>query len=195
MKRAWILMLLLVAGLIAGCGPNKGAAQMAITAAQTAYDAAKDQAMMIVPQQALGIQAMIAGARASMDKGEFKAAIDSANVVPARVKEMMDGLAAKTAEMQAEWEKMKEFPQALVALNEQVVKLAKAKQLPPGIDAAKVEAAKAALGTITQNWTEAQAAYQGGNLAGAMSKAGMAKQAAVEAMNSLSMAIPEMMKE
>jgi predicted small secreted protein len=195
MKRAWILMLLLVAGVLAGCGPNKGAAQTAITAAQAAYDAAKDQAMMIVPQQALGIQAVIADARANMDKGEFKAAIDSANVVPARVKEMMGGLAAKTAEMQAEWEKMKEFPQALVALNEQVVKLAKAKQLPQGIEAAKVEAAKAALGTITQNWTEAQAAYQGGNLAEAMSKAAMAKQAAVEAMNSLSMAIPEMMKE
>jgi hypothetical protein len=195
MKRILITTLSLAAILVAGCGPNKGAAQMAITAAQTAYDAAKDRAMMIVPQQALGIQAVIAGAQASMEKGEFKAAIDSANAVPARVKTMMDGLPAKTAEMQAEWEKMKEFPQALVALNDQVVKLAKSKKLPQGIDKAKVEAAKAALGAITQNWTEAQAAYQSGDLAQAMSKAAMARQAAVDAMNSLSMAIPEMMKE
>jgi hypothetical protein len=195
MKRILITTLSLGAILVAGCGPNKGAAQMAITAAQTAYDAAKDRAMMIVPQQALGIQAVIAGAQASMEKGEFKAAIDSANAVPARVKTMMDGLPAKTAEMQAEWEKMKEFPQALVALNDQVVKLAKSKKLPQGIDKAKVEAAKAALGAITQNWTEAQAAYQSGDLAQAMSKAAMARQAAVDAMNSLSMAIPEMMQQ
>jgi hypothetical protein len=195
MKRILITTLSLAAILVAGCGPNKGAAQMAITAAQTAYDAAKDRAMMIVPQQALGIQAVIAGAQASMEKGEFKAAIDSANAVPARVKTMMDGLPAKTAEMQAEWEKMKEFPQALVALNDQVVKLAKSKKLPQGIDKAKVEAAKAALGAITQNWTEAQAAYQSGDLAQAMSKAAMARQAAVDAMNSLSMAIPEMMQQ
>ena len=194
MKRTLLLMLVLGATVVAGCGPNQGAAQVSITAAQAAFDAAKDQAMMIVPEEALGIQAAIDGAKASMEKGEFKAAIDSANVIPAKVKAMADGLGAKAAEMQAAWEKMKEFPQALVALNAQVVKLARAKQLPKGIDAAKVDAAKAALGTITQNWTEAQAAFQSGNLAEAMTKAGMAKQAAVDAMNSLSMALPEMMK-
>lgn len=194
MKRTMILMLLLGATVVAGCGPNKSAAQVSITAAQTAYDAAKDQAMKIVPDQAQGIQAAIDGAKASMEKGEYKAAIDSANVIPARVKEMSDGLPAKAAEMQAAWEKMKEFPQALVALNDEVVKLAKAKKLPQGIDAARVEAAKVALGTITQDWTEAQAAYQSGNLAEAMTKADMVKQATVAAMNSLNMALPEMMK-
>ena len=194
MKRKWLWMFLLGAILVAGCGPNKDAAQVSITAAQTAFDAGKDQAMMVVPDEALSIQATIDGAKASMEKGEYKAAIDSANAIPARVKAMSDGLGAKAAEMQASWEKMKEFPQALVALNDEVTKLAKAKKLPAGIDAAKLSAAKTALGTITQNWTEAQAAYQSGNLAEAMTKAEMAKQAAVGTMNSLKMALPEMMK-
>ncbi len=194
MNRFPVTMLLLVAIVAAGCGPNQGAAQASISAAQTAFDAAKDQAMMVVPDEAHEIQATIDGAKASMEKGEFKAAIDSANAVPARVKTMTDGLATKAAEMQAQWEKMKEFPQALVALNDAVVKLGKAKKLPAGIDAATVSAAKTALGTITQNWTEAQAAFQAGNLADAMSKAMMAKQAAVEAMTSLKMALPAMMK-
>ena len=121
MKRTLLLMFLFGATVVAGCGPNKSAARLAITAAQTSLDAAKDQAMMIVPDQVLGIQAAIDGATMSMDRGEFKTAIDSANVIPARVKAMADGLAARTAEMQAAWEKMKEFPQALIELNERVV--------------------------------------------------------------------------
>ncbi len=194
MKRILIMLLSLGAVVIAGCGPNQGAAQVAITSAQTAFDSAKDQAMKIVPEQAMGIQAAIDGAKASMEKGDYKAAIDSANVIPAKVKEMADGLAAKATEMQAEWDKMKEFPQAVTALGAHLVKLAKSKKLPAGINAAKVNAAKAALGTITANWSEAQAAYQAGNLAEAMAKAGAAKQATMDAMNSLSMALPEMMK-
>jgi hypothetical protein len=194
MKRILIVMLSLGAVLVAGCGPNKGAAEVAITAAQTAFDTAKDQAMMIVPDQAAGIQVFIDAAKANMDQGNFKAAIDSANTVPAKLKEMTDGLAAKTAEMQAEWEKMKEFPAAVSALSAEVVKLAKSKKLPAGIDAATVAAAQAALGAITRSWSEAQAAFQAGNLAEAMSKAGAAKQATMDAMNSLKMALPEMMK-
>ena len=194
MKRTLLLMFLFGATVVAGCGPNKSAARLAITAAQTSLDAAKDQAMMIVPDQVLGIQAAIDGATMSMDRGEFKTAIDSANVIPARVKAMADGLAARTAEMQAAWEKMKEFPQALIELNERVVKLARAKPLPQGIDREQVAAARAALGTITQNWTAAQAAYQAGNLAEAMARAHVAMHDAADAMNSLKLALPEMMK-
>lgn len=194
MKRILIVMLSLGAVLVASCGPNKGAAQTAITAAQTAFDTAKDQAMKIVPDQATGIQAAIDAAKANMDQGNFKAAIDSANAIPAKVKEMTDGLAAKTAELQAEWDKMKEFPAAVAALGAQVVKLEKLKKLPAGIDAAAVSTAKATLDTITQNWTEAQASYQAGNLADAMAKAGAAKQATMDAMNSLKMSLPAMMQ-
>ena len=194
MKRILSMMLVLVAAVLAGCGPNKGAAQVAITAAQTALDAAKDPAMKIVPDQAMGIQAMIYAAKANMGQGNFKAAIDSANAIPAKVTAMTDGLAAKTAEMQAEWEKMKEFPAAVAGLSAEVAKLAKAKKLPAGIDAAAVSAAQATLGTITQTWGEAQAAYQNGNLAEAMTKAGTARQATIEAMNSLKMALPAMMQ-
>lgn len=194
MKRTLVLTLLLGAFMVAGCGPNKGAAEMAITAAQAAFDAAKEQAMRIAPEEALGIQASIDAARASMEKSEYKAAIDSANVIPARAKELADGLPARAAQLQAAWEKMISLPQALVALNDQVVKLAKSKQLPSGVDAAAVSAAKEALGAINESWSEAKAAYEAGNLAEAMTNAGAAKQATVDAMNSLRMPIPATMQ-
>lgn len=194
MNRMLVVLVMLGALALAGCGPGKNAAQTAIASAQAALDAAKDQAMKIVPDDAKAIQASIDAARALMDKGEFKAAIDSANAVPARVKAMADGMAAKKTEMEAGWEKMKEFPQALVALNAQVVKLSHTKKLPAGVDAAKVEAAKSLLGTITQDWSGAQAAYQAGNLSEAMARGQAAMQSARDIAHSLNLALPEMLK-
>ncbi len=190
MKRAIVLLVLVAAVFAAGCGAGKGAAEMAIQAAQTAFDATKDKAMQVAPEQTKAIQDQIDAAKANVTAGNFQAAMDSAKAIPGRVKELADGLAAKQQELTAAWDNMKDLPQSVDALKAQVEKLAKMKKLPAGIDAAKLDAAKSSLATITTTWGEAQSAFQAGNYAEAVAKGGEVSKAVGDAMTSIGMTPP-----
>ena len=194
MKRVLGILLIVVAVAAIGCGAGKGAADLAVKAAQTAFDATKDQAMKIAPAEATGIQDAITAAKAAMDAGNYQAAIDSAKAIPAKVTALSAGLAAKKAELEASWGGMKDLPKLVDAFKAKVDKLSATKKLPAGIDAAAVATAKTALATVTQNWTEAQAAFQDGRLAEATTKAGDAKATLEHAMTAIKMTAPVAMK-
>lgn len=180
--------------VVAGCGLGKTAADAAIAMAQTSFDAAKDNAMKIAPDQATAIQTSIDAAKASAEKGEYKAAIEAAKAIPDQVKAMTDGLAAKEQELRGNWTQMQSLSGAVDQFKTQVDKLAAMKHLPNGMDMTKVEAAKATLANMTQAWGEAQAAFQAGNLAEAVSKAGSVKSMLTEGMTAVGMQLPDALK-
>lgn len=194
MKKTIGIVLLVLALAAAGCGGGKGAAEMAVNAAQTAFDATKDKAMQIAPDQAKTIQDAIDGAKASIEKGDYAAAMAAAKAIPDQVKTLTEGLAAKQQELQASWEGMKDMPAAVEAFQTKVDQLAKMKKLPAGMDAAKLDAAKATLADVTAKWGEAQAAMTAGNWAEAVAKGGEVKAALTEGMNSLGLMLPAVLQ-
>lgn len=192
MKKSLGILLLIVAMAVAGCGAGKGAAEAALGAAQTAFDATKEQANKIAPDQAKTIQDAIDGAKASIEKGDYKAAIDAAQAIPAQVKTMADGLAAKQAELQQSWDGLKDMGGVVDQFKTKVESLAAMKKLPAGLDATKLDTAKAALASVTAKWGEAQTAMQAGNWAEAVAKGGEVKTELENGMAAIGMPMPAM---
>jgi hypothetical protein len=58
----------------------------------------------------------------------------------------------------------------------------------------KLAAAKSGLGEITQQWTAANDAYEGGNLADAIAKGTVVKTKAAEVLTTLGMPVPDALK-
>lgn len=194
MRKTFGIVLLMAALAAAGCGGGKGAAELAVNAAQTAFDATKDKAMQIAPDQAQTIQDAIDGAKANIEKGDYKAAMEAAKGIPDQVKTMADGLAAKQQELQTSWEGMKDMPAAVESFQKKVEDLSKMKKLPAGMDASKLDAAKSTLATVTAKWGEAQSAMQAGNWAEAVAKGGEVKAALTEGMNALGLMLPAVLQ-
>jgi hypothetical protein len=186
------LLLLMVMLLVPACGVQKKTAETAISSAETAYNAVKEKATNIAPDQAQMIEDAITAARTAVEKGDYKAAIDSAKVLPAKVKELSDGLAAKQAELQRTWEGLNAvLPGAVTSLSQKLGAMSKP---PAGMDKAKFDAARTSLADVKTKWGEAMTAMQAGKWAEAAAKAGVVKASVVELMTELKMAIPAALK-
>ncbi len=190
MKRlAYLALALTVVVLLPACGTQKKAAETSISAAETAYNGIKDQAMNIAPDSAKVIEDAITTAKANVEKGDFKAALEGTKDLPAMVKMMGDNLPAMQAEMQKNWDGMNAgLTGAVAALDK---KIGPMKRPMPGMDKAKFDAAKTTLADIKTKWGEAQTAMQGGKMAEAMMLAGQVKTGAVDLMTTFKMPVPK----
>jgi hypothetical protein len=187
-----IAMLLLVGGLVGsiGCG-GKTAATAALTTAQTAFDAVKDQAAKVLPAETQKLADALAAVKADIDQGKVQDALTAAKALPDQVKELADAAAKKKDELTASWNSVSaDLPKAVADVQAKVDQLAKTKHLPAGLDAAKFASLKESFAGAKQSWTDAQAAFAAGNLADAMAKVGTIKQALAGAMTSLGMQVP-----
>jgi hypothetical protein len=186
-----VALVLVVGGMLASCSTEKTAATAAIQAAETAWTAAKDDVMKILPADAKAVEDAIAGAKASLEQGDAKAALAAAKDLPARIQQLTASLAAKKTELSGTWDAMNAaLPGAVTAAQEKVDALAKSRRLPRGLDQATFDSAKASLAEATQAWTDAQAAQQSGNLAEAVAKATQVKDLVTKTLTDLKMPVP-----
>ena len=187
------LAVLLVAGSMLGsigCS-GKAAATAAVSAAQTAFDAVKDQASKVMPEETQKLSDAIGTAKTDIDQGKVNEALEAAKAMPAQIKQLADDAAKKKEELTASWTAMSaELPKAVDAVQQKVDALSKTKKLPAGLGATTFSGIKDSLANTKQMWTDAQAAFTSGNLADAMAKAGTIKQALVSAMTSLGIPVP-----
>ena len=173
-----------------GCS-GKAAATAAVGTAQTAFDAVKDGAMKVLPEDTQKLSDALTAAKADIDQGKFKEAMEAAKAMPEQVKALSDAAAKKKDELTASWTSMSaELPKAVTEGQDKVDALSKLKKLPATIDPSKFAGVKESLVTVKQMWTDAQAAFQAGNLADAMAKGGAIKKTLVEAMTTLGLAVP-----
>ena len=187
---ALLLSMVSLLGLV-GCG-GKTAATTAVTAAQTAFDAVKDQASKVLPEETQKLSDAIAAAKTDIDQGKYKEAMDAAKALPDQVKSLADEAAKKKDELTANWTALSaELPKAVEMLQQKVDQLVKTRKLPAGLDAEKFAGIKQGLATAKQSWTDAQAAFQAGNLADAMTKAGEVKKTLADSMGALGMTVPQ----
>jgi hypothetical protein len=190
------LVVVAAAVVLVSCeSADKAPATAAITAAQSALDAVKDEAAKYVPDQVKPVEDALASAKASFEKKDYKAALASAQDVAAKAKDVAAAATAKKAELTKAWEDMSGgLPKMAEAIKSRVDILSQSKKLPAGLDKEKLEGAKADLATLNQSWTEASDAFKSGNMADAIAKAKAAKDKAVEVMTALKMPIPEAAK-
>ena len=189
---AGIAVLLLVGSALGAIGcSGKSAATAAVAAAQTAFDAVKDQAMKVMPEETQKLSDQLTSAKTDIDQGKYKEAMDAAKALPDQVKQLADAATKKKDELTASWNSVSaELPKAVEAVQEKVEALAKTKKLPAGLDAAAFAGIKESLGTMKQTWADAQTQFTAGNLADAMAKVGTLKQALGSAMTALHLPVP-----
>jgi len=187
-----IALAIVVLALAACESADKAPAAAALSAAQTAIDAVKTEAMKYMPSQVKSVEDALATAKANFEKQDYKAALAGAQDVAAKAKELGAAAATKKAELTKSWEEVSNgVPKMAEAIKSRVDILAQSKKLPAGLDKAKVDDAKAGLASVNESWTQASDAYKSGDVSGAVVKATAAKDKAVAIMTALNMTVPQ----
>lgn len=195
------LLTVLAAFTLAACASDKGPAEIAIKAAEDALASVRTEAAQYVPDQVKAVEDGIAALKASFAKGDYKAVLAAAPDVTARARALgaaaaakkaeAAAMAAKAAELTKTWTDMAEgLPKMVGALESRVDILSKAKTLPPKIDKATFEEAKAGLATVKQTWADAQESFKGGKVEDAVAKGNTVKTKTAEIMTKLGMTVP-----
>ena len=193
MSKRLILAVLTIACCfaLAACNTAKAPAEAAIKAADEALAGVKADASQYVPDQLKGVEDALAAAKDNFQKGEYQKALDGAKDLAAQAKDLAAAVTAKKDELSKSWQDMSGgLPGMVEAIQKRIDILSKSRKLPAGLDKDKFEAAKTSLAAITQTWTEASNAFQGGNLVDAVGKAKVVKDKAVEIMGMLGMQVP-----
>ena len=165
---------------------QKGPAEAALTAAQTAVDGVKAEATKYAPDQAKTLMASLTSAREAFDKGDYKMALEVANAIPAKAKEAAAAAAAKKDELTKSFQDLSASVGPMIEqVKVKIDALSAMKKLPKDMDKAKLEASKATLADIQKATGEAVETFKAGNLADAVTKGNAVKAKVVETMAAL----------
>lgn len=177
--------------LLVSCSSDKVPADTAIKAADQAIAAAAPEAQTYVPDMLKEAQDALKAAQDQFAKGDYKAALASAQALSTKAADLVAAAAAKKAELTKLWEETSgSLPKMVEAITGRITELGKSKKLPKGVDAAKVSLAKDGLAGMTKSWEEATAAFGAGNLQDALDKSKGLKEKGTEIMALLGMAAP-----
>jgi len=160
----------LLAGLAAACG--KASAEQALKAAEAAIEAARPEIERYVPGELQQLRDAAATAKAEFDKGDYKAALQSAQDLLPKVNAAAAAAEQKKQELVAAFGRIKaSLPGMVDALNARVSALAAMRRLPPGIDKTVLQNAQAGLGAVSSAWAEATANFDKGDVIQAVNQA------------------------
>jgi hypothetical protein len=188
LKTSWKYALALVCAATLACNSGKAPAEAAMKLADEAVSGARTEAENLVPDDMKSLSDDLAAAKDQMAKGDYKAALASAQSIQQKANDVLAKAKAKKDELTATWNQMSDsLPKMLDAIKSRVDILSKSKKLPAGLDAAKLTAAKDGLAAATTAWGEAQEAFKGGKWTDAIAKATAVKDKATGIMASLGM--------
>lgn len=191
MRGARRILCLVALVLLSACASEKAPAEQAIKAAETAVAGVKAEAAKWVPDQGQALDASLVSLKDKFAKSEYKAVLAEAPALTSRANAVATAAAAKKAEITKSWEEMSAgLPKMVEAVKSRIDILSKSKKLPANVTKEQFESAKAGLAEATKGWDDATAAFKGGNVADAMTKADAVKKKTVEALQALGMPVP-----
>lgn len=165
---------------------QKGPAEAALKAAETSVNEVKAEGAKYASEQTKGVLASFASAQDAFNKGDYKAAMEIAQGVPAKAKDVVAAIAAKKGELTKSWNELSaSVPGMVEQVKAKVDALSAMKKLPKDMDKAKLEAAKASLADIEKSWGEASDAFKSGNLIDATAKGSGVKTKVTDEMATL----------
>ncbi len=146
-------------------GCNKGPAEAALNAVDQALAAARPEIERYVPDDLASLTGAAQAARSELEKGNYTEALKAAQALPAKIQAALTAATAKKDQMVSAWNDLSGgLPAQIQAIAEKVTGLAAAKALPKGMTKDMLATAQTDLGSVTQAWTEATAAFQGGDV-------------------------------
>lgn len=177
--------LVLLAGLVVACN-SQAPAQAALQAAEQAVAGVRGDAKAFVPDEFKALEADLADARTKFDAGDYQAALEAAQGLPAKAQEVASAVSARRTELSQAWTEMQEsLPGMVEQAQTRLMELTKMRRLPPGLDKATVDAAQTNLAAATEQWKDATAAMDGGDLIKAVEAATEVKSKTEAVLSSL----------
>ena len=165
---------------------QKGPAEAALKAAEASMNEIRAEGSKYAPEETKGVLTSFVSAQDSFNKGDYKVAMEIAQGIPAKSKDVSAAIAAKKDELTKTWNALSaSVPGMVEQIKAKVDALSAMKKLPKDMDAARLEAAKASLADMTKTMGEASEAFKSGNLMDAVTKGNAVKAKATETMASL----------
>lgn len=170
MKKSAVVLLLL--GL-AAAGCNRGPAEEALGVAEQTLTDAQADLERFAPEKLAPLHRALDDARAALAEGRYTEALRVAQELPARIRRAVDTAdRRRTAELAVAWDDVsRTLPARLARLRARIAGLA----LTPGAgarpDDERLEAARDELRALRVTWEEATAAFEGGDVAQALTTA------------------------
>lgn len=151
---------------------NKGPAEAALNAADQALAAARPEIEKYVPEELGSLTAAVQAARSELEKGNYTEALKAAQDLPARIQAALAAATARKDQMVAAWNEVAgSLPGVVQAITDKVTLLSAAKALPKGMTRDMLATVQTDLGSVTQAWSEATSAFQGGDIPKALKTA------------------------
>ncbi|MFZ1037635.1 MAG: hypothetical protein WAU61_01620 [Smithella sp.] len=185
------IVMFVSAFFLISCSRDKEPADLAIKAAETAINATKAEAVKMVPDQIKSLDDSLAAAKEKFAKGEYKAALDEATLLPIKAKGVMAAAKVKKEELIKKWtETSQDLPKMIEDVQGKVDALSKLKRLPAKLKKNTFEEAKAGLASAKDEWTKAQESFKNEKFTDAINVAGSVKDKVINIMGALGMSIP-----
>jgi hypothetical protein len=186
LKTAWKSALVLVCAAAVACNSGKAPAEAAMKLAEEAVNSVRGEAEKLVPDDFKSLSDDLNVARDQMTKGDYKAALASAQAIQQKANDVTAKAKAKKDELTKTWANLSAtVPGMIDGIKTTVDSLSAMKKLPKGMDAGKLAAAKEGLAAAQSTWGEAQEAFKAGNWSDALAKASAVKDKAVSVMATL----------
>jgi len=177
-KMNWVLHGMLgIALLAASCGSaEKAATDAAVSAAQSAINAAQGEAAKYVPDQLKAAQGAIQIANDAVAKGDYRGALTAAKDAIEKAKDLGTAAVSKKEELTRNWTSFSDSAQkSLDAAKAKLDAYSHGAKMPAGLDKTKLAEAKAQYVQLKKGLAEAATAFKQGNIKEAATKAASLK--------------------
>jgi hypothetical protein len=165
---------------------QKGPAEAALKTAETSMNKVEAaEGARYAPEETKGLLASFTAAQEAFNKGDYKTSLEVAQGIPAKANDVVAAVAAKKDELGKAWAGLSGVPAMVDQIKAKIEALSAMKKLPKGMDASKLEAAKASLADITKTMGEASEAFKSGNLMDAVTKGNAVKAKVSDEMATL----------
>ena len=189
----WVLATLAV--LIAACANQRGPAEQAVTAAESALTNIRDMANRYAPDQLQAVDAQLSGVKDSLAKGDYKGVLAAMPALNTAISNLKDTATANQQQAEAASAKAKDawgplssdVPKMVDAISSRVDILSKSHHLPKGVTKDTLAAAKSGLDSMKSAWSDASIAATSGDYTTAVSKGQAVRDQASQIMQSLGM--------
>ena len=158
-----------VALLLHACAASRQQADEALKAAESAITAQHADAMRFAPERFAVVMEAYRAARAAYEKEDWTAAIAAAESTAAQARRMAPAIAAGKEQAAARWPMVRDSVEAMLgALGERLADVQRTRRYPEGMTAAAVGVAQAQVDSLSAGLGKARAAFDQGDVAGAM---------------------------
>jgi len=189
----WVLATLAV--LIAACANQRGPAEQAVTAAESALTNIRDMANRYAPDQLQAVDAQLNGVKDSLAKGDYKGVMAAMPALNNAISNLKDTATVNQQQAEAASAKAKDawgplssdVPKMVDAISSRVDILSKSHHLPKGVTKDTLAAAKSGLDSMKSAWSDASNAATSGDYTTAVSKGQAVRDQASQIMQSLGM--------